>query len=65
MRTPLRWLINGGLTLLLGWLILLLVVVDVIPPIVWLELTAYVLTVIGFITGIIGVIMFARIGRRE
>ncbi|NLM70098.1 MAG: hypothetical protein GX177_08915 [Firmicutes bacterium] len=65
MRRDIRWIVVGGVMLVLGWLIIFGAVIDIIPPIVWLAFAAYALSLAGFVVGIIGVIMYMRFGQKK
>lgn len=56
-----RQMLIGGAFLVLGWLTSLLIVIEVLPAFIWLNLAAYSLIVVGFMVGMIGVFTQARI----
>lgn len=57
-------MIVGGVMLVVGWLILMAAVIDVIPRYIWLSFTAYALTLVGFVIGIIGVLSYIKQARK-
>lgn len=56
-------MIVGGAMLLVGWVILMGIVVEVIPAHIVLSMSAYALTLIGFMVGMMGAIAKIRIQR--
>ena len=56
-------MIVGGTMLVIGWLILMAVVVEVLPTHIGLSLSAYAMTLVGFMVGVMGVIAKIRIER--
>ncbi len=65
MRTSLRWITVGGILLVIGWLILLAEVIEIIPKYIWLSFVSYAVSLVGFIVGIVGIVMDHRIGRKD
>lgn len=65
MSREVRQLIIGGSMLVVGWLVLMCIVVEVLPPHILLSLTAYGLTLAGFMIGVMGVISIIRINRSK
>ncbi|MDD2430635.1 MAG: hypothetical protein PHD88_04930 [Firmicutes bacterium] len=65
MQRTKRQMLIGGIMLFIGWIVLLGMVVELIPTLVWLSFISYGLTLVGFVIGIIGVVTHVRINRRD
>lgn len=56
-----RQMLLGGILLVVGWLVLFLIVLEVIPSSIWLNMLMYSATVVGFILGMVGAMTQVRI----
>lgn len=65
MMHPKRQMLVGGITLFAGWFLLLAMVIEMIPNIVWLSVVSYALSLIGFMIGILGVVSLIQIRKRN
>lgn len=60
MQRSKRQMLIGGIMLVVGWLTLLAGVVEIIPSFIWLNMVAYALTIVGFLVGMFGAMIHAR-----
>lgn len=58
--SPAKLMWTGGACLVVGWAVLLLIVIRMIPPSILLSIAAYALSFIGFLVGLFGVIEYRR-----
>lgn len=59
---PIKLIWTGFLCLAMGWAILFLIVIDVIPPSFFVAIGAYALSFVGLIIGLIGLFEYRRYG---
>lgn len=55
LSNPLKLIIIGGVLLIIGWIIPLLIVLDLVEPSILLAFAGYAMSVAGLVTGLIGV----------
>ncbi|MFS8664246.1 MAG: hypothetical protein LOD84_00935 [Limnochordales bacterium] len=59
-RTPLRFILVGGVLLIIGWLLPLLMVMGMVPLSYGLAFLSYALSLGGLAAGLYGVWMYGR-----
>lgn len=62
MNPHIKKMLLGGAMLFIGWTIIMAAIVELIPQLILVGFLAYALTLIGFATGIYGVVMYVKQG---